>query len=80
MIRIKDRHIKNRSLYEQLYEAPPVRQTLSSATSRSKDLFMSMNSPNYSIQKINTHAFKIIKGNSVHVNKMSNKMTITKWA
>ncbi len=64
MMKIKNKHVKNPSLYSQLYEPQKYDSpspTLKSKQQYSPDFLTTLNQSNYAIQKLNTHAFKIVK-------------------
>ena len=65
MMKIKNKHIANPSLYSQLYTIPSYEEPQKSVKLQklfySPDLLSTLNQNNYVIQKINPHAFKIVK-------------------
>jgi hypothetical protein len=65
MMKIKNKHITNPSLYAQLYTIPsyeePQKPVKLQKIFYSPDLLSTLNQNNYVIQKINPHAFKIVK-------------------
>ncbi len=64
MMKIKNKHIKNPSLYEQLYTLPSYEEPSRPVKVQKlypPNLFSTLNQNNYIIQKINPHAFKIVK-------------------
>lgn len=63
-MKIKNSHLKNKSLYEQLYKVPTQIKNNSPYPSRkviNDNLFSTMSQNNYVVHKLNSHAFKIMK-------------------